>query len=186
MPDIFSKHQRSVLMSKVRGADTKPEWILRCGLHRIGFRYRLGNRHLPGRPDLVFPKYRSIVFVHGCYWHRHSGCKDASIPKSNVDFWTRKFAENIKRDQVIERDLRNRGWRVMVVWECELVRNTVETIEKVAGWLHEGKVATGRVLYSARVVDRGTLLAVAEAKVRYRIATYDDKPEPNGSEGPED
>jgi DNA mismatch endonuclease (patch repair protein) len=161
-------------MSKVRSADTKPEWILRCGLHRLGFRYRLGNKQLPGRPDLVFPKYRSVVFVHGCYWHRHGGCKDATMPKSNVPFWTEKFAENTDRDSRVERELTSRGWRVLVVWECELVSKTVEAVRKVAAWLREGAPAADWTRYNRQDVDRGTLLAVAEEKVRYRIAAYDE------------
>ena len=181
MTDILSKKQRSVAMSKVRCADTKPEWILRCGLHRLGFRYRLRNRRLPGRPDLAFPKYRAVVFVHGCYWHRHSGCKDASAPKSNVDFWTRKFAENMERDRRTERELAGLGWRVMVVWECELVSHTIETIQRVALWLSQGTADVDEFRYDEPVVDRGKLLAVAEEKVRYRIASYDEKPDSSDS-----
>jgi DNA mismatch endonuclease (patch repair protein) len=162
-------------MSKVRSADTKPEWILRCGLHRLGFRYRIGNQQLPGRPDLALPKYHAVVFVHGCFWHRHFGCKEATTPKSNVPFWTRKFAENIERDRRVERELTDLGWRVLVVWECELVGNTVETIQKVAHWLLEGSAVANLPRYDQRVVDRDTLLAIAEEKVRYRIASYREK-----------
>jgi DNA mismatch endonuclease, patch repair protein len=175
MTDSLSKAQRSRTMSKVRSADTKPEWILRCGLHRLGFRYRLGNKQLPGRPDLVFPKYRAAVFVHGCYWHRHPGCKDATTPKSNVPFWTKKFAENTERDGRVERELTGRGWRVTVVWECELIGETVETVRRVATWLREGAPAADRTRYHRPDVDRDALLAVAEKKVRYRLAAYDEK-----------
>lgn len=173
MADTLSTKQRSEAMSNVRSADTKPEWILRCGLHRLGFRYRLNNRHLPGRPDLAFPKYRAVVFVHGCYWHRHSGCKDASMPKSNVAFWTRKFAENIERDRRREGELTALGWRVMVVWECELVNRTIETIQRVALWLIQGASGATRFRYDDLTVHRMELLTVAEEKVRYRIAGYD-------------
>lgn len=175
MTDTLSKKQRSVAMSKVRSADTKPEWILRCGLHRLGFRYCLGNTHLPGRPDLAFPKYRAVVFVHGCYWHRHLGCKDASVPKSNLAFWTTKFTENMERDRRTEQQLVEQGWRVMVVWECDLVKHTVETIERVAQWLRHGVAVADRFRRVEPVVNRGELLAVAEQKVRYRIASYDEK-----------
>jgi len=175
----LSTKQRSKAMSKVRSADTKPEWILRCGLHRLGFRYRLRSVHLPGRPDLVFPKYRAVVFVHGCYWHRHPGCKDASTPKSNVAFWTGKFAENVKRDQRAERAIAERGWRVMVVWECELIERTVETVQKVALWLSRGVAAARRPGYDAAIINREKLLAVAEKKVRYRIASYGGEPDPS-------
>ena len=181
MTDTLSKKQRSKAMSKVRSTDTKPEWILRCGLHRLGFRYRLRNRQLPGRPDLVFPKYMAAVFVHGCYWHRHPGCKDASTPKSNASFWAAKFAENVERDQRTQRTLERFGWRILVVWECELIKHTAETIRKVASWLVQGSPHDKGLSYDGCMVDRGKLLAVAEEKVRYRIASYDETPESNNS-----
>jgi DNA mismatch endonuclease, patch repair protein len=180
MTDILSKKHRSVVMSRVRSADTKPEWILRGGLHRLGFRYRLGNKDLPGRPDLVFPKYRAVVFVHGCYWHRHTGCKDASMPKTNVAFWSRKFTENVERDRRKERELAELGWRVMVVWECELTHHTVETIHEVALWLM-GTASDSEFRYDEFMMERGKLLAMAEEKVRYRIASYGEKPDSSDS-----
>lgn len=173
MADILSKQERSALMSKVRSGDTKPEWILRCALHSLGFRYRLNNKHLPGRPDLVFPKYRAVVFVHGCYWHRHHGCKDASMPKSNVSFWEQKFSENVERDRRVAQALSEQGWHVLVVWECELHNHTVETIEKVARTLREQLSAAAQVNYGESIAGREKLLAVAEEKVRYRISKYD-------------
>jgi DNA mismatch endonuclease (patch repair protein) len=176
MTDTLSKQQRSALMSRVRSADTKPEWILRSGLHRLGLRYRLGNKSLPGHPDLVFPKYRAVVFVHGCYWHRHPGCKGASTPKTNVAFWTRKFAENVERDRRAQQALAELGWRVLVVWQCELMRDTVETIENVARWLTGPADSDQPTPYHEHALDRKQLLAVAEEKVRYRIDSYHDKP----------
>ncbi|MFH1304601.1 MAG: DNA mismatch endonuclease Vsr [Planctomycetota bacterium] len=173
MTDTLTKKQRSKVMSKVRSRDTKPEWILRCGLHRLGFRYRLKNSHLPGSPDLTFPKFHAAVFVHGCYWHRHIGCKDASTPKSNVDFWERKFAENVERDRRIIREFGNLGWRILVVWECELTRKTVETIHRVAYWLSQGNVCYDYVM------NQNELLSIAETKIRYRISSYNDKTELN-------
>ena len=137
MADILSKKQRSVAMSKVRCADTKPEWILRCGLHRLGFRYRLRNRHLPGRPDLAFPKYRAVVFVHGCYWHRHENCKLASMPKQNNEFWIKKFNATLRRDGIVYFKLKQLGWRVSVIWECA-TRDKVflpEHIKTLVAWL---------------------------------------------------
>jgi len=177
MTDKLPKEHRSANMSKVRSADTKPEWILRCGLHKLGFRFRLGNKHLPGNPDLLFPKYLSVVFVHGCYWHRHPGCKDASMPKSNVDFWAAKFAENIERDRRVQENLARLGWRVLVVWECELMgKNTLETIQHVVHWLTRMDSAdSGENLCVESLIDRKTLLATAENKVRYRIASYKEK-----------
>ncbi|MGO9531213.1 MAG: very short patch repair endonuclease [Syntrophobacteraceae bacterium] len=183
--DILSTKQRSITMSKVRSGDTKPEWILRAGLHRLGFRYRLRNKHLPGQPDLAFPKFHAVVFVHGCYWHRHPECKDASMPKSNVDFWTRKFAENVERDRRTEEQLSAMGWRVMVVWQCGLVKRTVETIRKVALWLKEGAASGDQFGYGGPIMDRAELLAVAEKRVRFRIASYKKKSNLSGAEGKE-
>lgn len=107
-------------MSRIRSKDTVPELALRKILHRFGLRYRLGGAGLPGKPDLVFPRYRSVVFVHGCFWHRHKGCKIASVPKSNVGFWTAKFEKNVARDARVAQELAALGWRVFIVWECEL------------------------------------------------------------------
>lgn len=180
MTDRLSERRRSENMSRVRGADTRPEWILRCALHRLGFRYRLGNRKLPGRPDLVFPKYRAVVFVHGCYWHRHPGCKNASTPKSNTAFWRAKFAENVARDRRNEQALAEQGWRVMAVWECELTDHTTETIRKVAQWL-TGAAGDDGFRYDTSIVQRDVLLAMADKKVRYRIDAYDEQPDSSGA-----
>lgn len=176
MTDRLSKSDRSRAMAKVRSANTKPEWILRCGLHRLGFRYRLSDGTLPGRPDLVFPRYKSVIFVHGCYWHRHKGCKDASTPKSNTEFWSKKFTENLRRDKRTTDALEALGWRVLVLWECELTKNTTATIQKAVHWLTRNSVPNTVVCDEHGDVSRSTLLAVAEAKVRYRIARYQNNP----------
>ena len=107
-------------MSRIRGRDTKPELVVRSLLHRMGYRFRLCRRDLPGSPDIVLTRHSTVVFVHGCFWHRHKGCKGATTPKSNVDFWQDKFAANVERDKRNRRDLRRLGWKVVVVWECEL------------------------------------------------------------------
>ena len=120
MVDTLSKAERSERMSRIRGKDTKPELALRSAMHRLGFRFRLHGAKLPGRPDLVFPKYRAAVFVHGCFWHRHQGCKIASMPKTNTPFWQAKFTRNIDRDAEVTKALQSVGWRVFKVWECEL------------------------------------------------------------------
>lgn len=106
-------------MSGIRGKNTKPELIVRCHLHKAGLRFRLHAR-LPGKPDLVFPKYRAVVFVHGCFWHRHAGCRYATTPANNAAFWQDKFAANVRRDAVVRKQLRQAGWRVLVVWSCKL------------------------------------------------------------------
>jgi DNA mismatch endonuclease, patch repair protein len=112
---------RSALMRRVRGKDTKPEMRLRKALHAAGLRYRLHDRRLPGRPDLVLPGRRLVIFVHGCFWHRHEGCSRTTTPKANNAYWMGKFAENIERDQRKTHQLRQAGWNVRVVWECEIL-----------------------------------------------------------------
>ena len=169
MADILSREQRSALMSKVRSSDTKPEWILRCALHRLGFRYILKNKRLPGNPDLVFPRYRTVVFVHGCFWHRHVGCKDASMPKSNESFWANKFSENVQRDAKAVEALSQEGWKVLIVWECELMKKTIETVEKVARAIRSNVHTLSPVEYRELDLERKDLLTAAEEKVRYRI-----------------
>jgi DNA mismatch endonuclease (patch repair protein) len=107
-------------MSRIRSGDTTPEIAVRSILHRLGYRFRLHDRSLPGRPDIVLKRHRVVVFVHGCFWHRHYGCRFAYTPKSNVSFWTTKFAENVARDKLAIRQLRQDGWKVLVIWECRL------------------------------------------------------------------
>jgi DNA mismatch endonuclease (patch repair protein) len=106
-------------MSLVRSKDTKPEIAVRRLVHSMGYRYRLHGRGLPGRPDLVLAGKRTVIFVHGCFWHRHRGCVKATTPKTNAEFWRAKFQANRRRDRAIERRLANDDWRVIVVWECE-------------------------------------------------------------------
>ena len=120
MTDFLSPAERSERMSRIRDKDTQPELALRKVLHRLGLRYRLHGAGLPGKPDLVFPRYKTVVFVHGCFWHRHAGCKIASTPKSNMSFWLEKFEKNIARDARVAAQLEAKGWKVLVVWECEL------------------------------------------------------------------
>jgi len=119
MADTVSEEKRSEVMSSIRSKDTRPEWILRCGLHRMGFRYRLHDRRLPGVPDLVFPRYRTVVFVHGCFWHRHPGCRFATTPSSHTDFWSLKFTQNVQRDAAKSKALESAEWNVLTIWECE-------------------------------------------------------------------
>ena len=119
MTDIVDSKRRSENMSRIKGRDTAPELAVRRIAHGLGLRFRLHRKDLPGRPDLVFPKHRLAVFVHGCFWHRHDGCRYAYTPKSRSAFWTNKFAGNVARDQRKEEALRNLGWQVLVIWECE-------------------------------------------------------------------
>ncbi len=120
MVDIVSSEVRSRMMSAIRGKDTLPEMSVRRYLHARGFRYRLHDKNLPGVPDLVFPRYRTVIFVHGCYWHRHSGCQYATLPATSTEFWKRKFNKNVARDRIVVQQLLAAGWKVIVVWECGL------------------------------------------------------------------
>jgi len=128
--DIVTAEHRSKIMSMIKGKNTKPEMLVRSVCHEMGLRYRLHRKDLPGKPDLVFPKYRLCIFVHGCFWHRHPGCKYAYTPKSRLDFWLPKLARNVERDLAAQQALQALGWRVAIVWEChtkdrEFLRNEI-------------------------------------------------------------
>lgn len=118
--DFLTAKQRSLLMSKVRGRDTRPELFVRKLCHRLGYRFRLHRRDLPGSPDLVFPRHAKVIFVHGCFWHAHENCPKATVPNSRRDFWVTKFADNRRRDSTAVTKFRALGWKVLVVWECEI------------------------------------------------------------------
>lgn len=132
MTDTLSPNERSKRMSLIRGKDSSPELKLRRLVHGMGFRYRLHVKDLPGKPDLVFPSRRAVIFMHGCFWHRHPGCKLARMPKSKLDFWRPKLEGNRERDLRNQEMLKKLGWHVLVVWECE-----VENIEKVSNKVRE-------------------------------------------------
>ncbi len=134
MTDTVDRKKRSEIMSRVPSKDTKPEMIVRRVAHGLGFRYRLHRKDLPGRPDIVFPKRRAVVFVHGCFWHRHPGCKYASTPATRTEYWTAKFESNVARDARNEALLRELGWRVMVIWECE-TRDRETVAERISAFL---------------------------------------------------
>lgn len=138
MADIVDVATRSRMMSGIKGANTKPELAIRRSLHKAGFRFRLHARHLPGKPDLVLPKWRVVVFVHGCFWHRHPGCKFATIPATRADFWATKFAANVDRDQDALALLRMDGWRVATVWECAIRRDTGSVMRRLEEWIRSG------------------------------------------------
>lgn len=120
MSDIKSPEERSKNMAAIKSKDTKPEEYVRKKLFADGFRYRKNDKRYPGKPDIVLPKYNTIVFVHGCFWHQHVGCKESHIPKSRSDYWASKLKRNVERDIVQQELLQKSGWHVIVVWECEL------------------------------------------------------------------
>lgn len=111
-------------MSRIRSKDTGPEMRVRSALHRAGYRFRLHVKDLPGRPDIVLPKYKTVIFVHGCFWHRHKGCSNATMPSTNQEFWKEKFRRNVERDKREQAELKKLGWKVIVVWECEVNKFT--------------------------------------------------------------
>jgi DNA mismatch endonuclease (patch repair protein) len=141
--DVVDAATRSKMMSGIRSKNTGPEMIVRKYLHAHGFRYRLHTRKLPGSPDLVLPKHRAVIFVHGCFWHRHAGCQYSTTPASNAERWKLKFDSNIERDARNERLLRATGWRVIVVWECDLRRSPEERLRLLVMELTSGE-CTGR------------------------------------------
>ncbi|MGE0348365.1 very short patch repair endonuclease [Hydrogenophaga sp.] len=132
--DIVTPEKRSQMMSGIRGKNTKPELAVRKLVHALGYRFRLHRRDLPGSPDLVFPSLRKVIFVHGCFWHRHSGCRFAYTPKSNTEFWQTKLSVNMYRDITAQKALVASGWDVLVVWECE-VADLVVVSQKVHAFL---------------------------------------------------
>ena len=129
MVDTLDSAKRSWNMSRIRGKDTKPEVAVRKALHAEGFRFRLHVKDLPGKPDIVLPKWRTVIFVHGCFWHRHEGCRDSTTPKTRTDWWQEKFARNMENDARKCEELEKLGWRVLVVWECEI--DKVNFLEKI-------------------------------------------------------
>lgn len=128
--DSITPEHRSWNMSQVKGKDTKPELKVRSWLFKNGYRYRKNDKRLPGKPDVVMPKYRIVIFVHGCFWHRHPGCKNTRTPKSNIEFWETKFSRNVENDKRHVRELEDLGWRVITIWECELGNKTFEDTMK--------------------------------------------------------
>ena len=135
MADKISKERRSWNMSRIKGKNTKPELLLRSMLHKAGYRFRLHRKDLPGKPDIVLPKYRKVIFVNGCYWHRHENCPNTTMPKTRTEFWEAKFKDTVKRDKRNTAKLEALGWKVIVVWECELTRTPeiiLRQVKKIA------------------------------------------------------
>ncbi|RXT18748.1 very short patch repair endonuclease [Rhizobium leguminosarum] len=138
MVDTISTDRRSWNMSRIGSRNTKPELLLRSLLHRAGFRFRLHSKDLPGRPDIVLPKYRVAIFVHGCFWHRHSACKNATMPSTRTEFWTKKFEDNVERDIRNREALEEAGWTVLTAWECELKENRDDVVLRISETIRGG------------------------------------------------
>lgn len=162
MPDTLTPDQRHRNMVAIHSSNTKPEVKLRRVLWRKGFRYRVNDRHLPGSPDIVLPKYRTVIFIHGCFWHGHKGCKNYTIPKTNTDFWVAKVARNQERDQEVWRQLEAKGWSVIIVWECELKKKCFEeTVNRV-----ENEILANGETYRRYQEERRVLREQRQAEIR--------------------
>lgn len=122
MPDVFTPEERSRVMASVHGVNTTPEKMVRSLIHRMGYRFRLNVKDLPGKPDIVLPRHKKIIFIHGCFWHQHEGCPHAARPASNTDYWNKKLDRNVVRDSSNLEKLAYLGWQVLVIWECEIKR----------------------------------------------------------------
>jgi DNA mismatch endonuclease, patch repair protein len=133
MADVFSPEKRSQIMSRISGKETGPEIVVRRYLFAEGFRFRKNDLRLPGKPDIVLPKFRTVIFVHGCFWHGHKNCRYAALPKTNTVFWRKKIEGNVRRDIAAQRSLRELGWRVIIVWQCRLRNHAVckATLQRV-------------------------------------------------------
>ena len=150
MTDFLSKKDRSVRMSRIHSSNTKPEVKLRHALWGLGYRYRKNDKRLPGSPDIVLPKYRSVIFVHGCFWHGHKDCKIYNVPKTNTEFWVAKVRRNQERDQEVWRKLEAKGWCVIIAWECELEKSRLhETAARVSA-----EIKANGALYQQRQENR--------------------------------
>lgn len=133
--DTVSRRKRSETMARVKSANTKPELRVRSALHAMGYRFRLHRKDLPGKPDIVLPKHRTAVFVHGCFWHQHPGCRKATIPQNNRDYWERKLRRNVERDRSAQKELAESGWQVLTLWECKIPREETALRESLAAAL---------------------------------------------------
>lgn len=169
--DIWDKQKRSEVMSKIRSKDTKPELKLRKALFAQGLRYRVHYKMLPGSPDIVFPKYKTVIFVQGCFWHGHENCKLSHLPKSNAVFWKNKIEKNKNRDKQIKYQLIVSGWKVIEVWECEIKTKLKlkRTVDKITNWLRKLEVSAQEGLVHVQVYDEfdDDVKIVAEEDIAY-------------------
>ena len=168
--DIWSKEKRSECMSKIRSKDTKPELALRKALFARGFRYRVNDKHLPGKPDIVLLKYKTVIFLHGCFWHRHEGCKYAYTPKTNTEFWVDKITSNKDRDKINMQKLTDLGWNVLTVWECEIRHKYKHDLTPLIDRIEAALLAQIPKKMSMKIYEQieNEIMLVAEDIVEYR------------------
>lgn len=167
MSDTVDPAKRSWIMSRIRGKDTKIEVALRHYLFRAGFRYRKNDRRYPGTPDVVLPRFRTVIFVNGCFWHGHEGCKKYRIPKTRTDYWTQKIERNRRNDKANISKLEALGWSVIVVWECEVESDFEKTMVSVVERLHQNLRALQEALAAKKALAAGKAGAAAEAEPPY-------------------
>jgi DNA mismatch endonuclease, patch repair protein len=167
MVDKLTPERRSWNMSRIRSKNTKPELIVRSLLHRMGFRFRVNRKDLPGKPDIVLPKYMAVIFVHGCFWHRHTGCKGATTPSTRREFWEKKFKANTDRDKRNRRELKKAGWNVIVLWECDVKAAPGGVALKIARKLR-GEVAC------YELPEKRKVLKASEKRLQYALAKSTD------------
>lgn len=172
MADIHSKETRSYNMSRIKGRDTKPEMLVRKLLFFRGFRYRLYSKKLPGKPDIIFPKYKTVIFINGCFWHGHEKCRYFVVPKTRTDFWLSKINTNILNDKKNAAQLESMGWHVITVWECELrKKDSIEkVIDKITEKLHENGFVKLYEVFSVKIYDKtkGGVTMVSEETFIYQ------------------
>lgn len=146
MVDRITVEHRSWNMSKIKGKETKIEVKVRSYLFKNGFRFRKNDKRLPGKPDVVLPKYKTVIFIHGCFWHRHQGCKLTTTPKTRTEFWINKFKKNVENDKKHQRELEEAGWKVLIIWECEIEKKFEETMTKITNELKDAYWLNNKVL----------------------------------------
>ncbi len=149
-------------MGQIHSRHTKPELIIRSLLHRAGFRFRMNYNKLPGSPDIVLPKYKTAIFVHGCFWHRHPNCSKASTPKTNIEYWQKKFCKNVSRDIEIRKKIQELGWDIIVVWECKIMNDPVSALNDIIRELEDDSYYKYH-----QEIDRRQIIKIAEKRSRY-------------------
>ena len=156
-------------MSRIRSKNTKPELVVRMVLHRLGYRFSLRRKDLPGTPDIVLAKHKAVIFVHGCFWHRHARCRLATKPKSRAAYWRAKFERNVKRDARVRRALRKLGWKVLAVWECQVMKQPMKIAEKLDKLLRPAAKAKHKSSVTYDLPTKAVLLKAAEKRAEYNV-----------------
>lgn len=173
MADIFSKSKRSEIMSNISAKNTKPEIILRKALFAKGYRYRINYKKLPGKPDIVLSKHKTVIFVNGCFWHGHSQCKDAHLPKTNIEFWKNKIESNVERDKRNIQQLEELGWNVILIWECEIKKKNMNSlITRIINSLSSRQPKSDMVIKLYDDID-GQITKVSEETIIYNAIEND-------------